>query len=370
MPNVKTLLIDTDLDRIPEELTLKVTIPSDLAKLPTNQIQRSVRTVLGTHELPIVRKTKIGLIYSCDRHEANGRWNPLATKILKEFNFDEICGTIEPCYGRCLVMGDFSREVVDYVDKKTQEVHTKSKLVQHPIRKSVNELYMELTDYKIKPGRSGYKWTAGPTKCKTALAYFQSWFSREHKARLAAEQPDSKARMPYVTQQARETWRNMSEQQKAPFYQQHQEDRARYEREFAEFRRRHPVAPRPIRLAHNFYAIEAKKTNGPKWTTLSPAQQKRWRAMEDKDRQRYLEEIEVYREYCERSGKDFDYEISKGRKRPINLEQLRGRKAAVKAKPKPKKKAKKAKAKPKKKKKEAKALFRCATIPNGARRPQ
>jgi hypothetical protein len=161
------------------------------------------------------------------------------------------------------------------------------------------------------------KAAAGPKRPRRATDFYTSHYQRT--AREALKAAGEKADFVTLNKEARSKWNNeLTAEGRAPFEKMAAEDKARYERELAEFHLVHPPDKKPPvrpRSAYNMYCRANPKTSGDGWKAASDEDRKRFADMALQDKERYQSELAEFRAWCEANGKDYEYQVARKRRK-------------------------------------------------------
>ena len=85
------------------------------------------------------------------------------------------------------------------------------------------------------------------------------------------------------------------------------EDKARYDREMAEYLKTHPVRPQNGRNAYYFFnKANPDKAKRPNWQDMKDEDKKPFEEQAALDKVRFEADVEVYKKYCQDKGFNFD----------------------------------------------------------------
>jgi hypothetical protein len=118
---------------------------------------------------------------------------------------------------------------------------------------------------------------------------------------------------------AHAAWNKLTAEEKAPYLTDEANDKARFEQERLAWIVTHPPKPSRARTAvHYYHKDRPEKTDRIEFQSLSEEVRKQYEQKAAEDKKRYETEVNTYRDYCERSGKNFDDEM-KPKKRSASV---------------------------------------------------
>lgn len=242
--------------------------------------------------------------------------NPLATHLRKQSSGSHLPDAVGPIHGPTVLAGENDQGQTISLDETKRE--------------EVLALYKELTRQnppsRKAPGKPGAK------TAKRDYDYFLSEFHESRKRELEAQ--GLKYEWVTVNAEAKEAWKNLPVDQKAPFMAKAAEDKARYEREQQEYLKKNPKPPKHPRTAFSFFTQDHKDGD---WKSLNDEQKAPYNAKAKEDKARYQQDLEAFREHCDEMGKDFAALTASKKKKK---KQPQPEKAEVEEKEKEKKKSK------------------------------
>lgn len=282
MPSLNGLLLP--VSGFPVEVRVKV---------PKSNPTDVIKTIIGTKSDPVTTTCKIGLMFSSGGSDMNA----LASSIYSEFS-----GRTSETYGPCFMVGEDEKGGMSDLPKESVE--------------KVALLYQNLTGSK-PPGlslRKPKKEQQGPKKAKKAGEFFKKQFYEARGTEL--KQQNLKFNVAEESKNASEAWKKLSPEEKAPYLASEAEDKARFDREMAEWVIKNPPKPSRPRTAIYYYnQAHPEKDNRPEFSSLADEEKKVFEAKAEEDKKRYEVQLDKFREHCEETGKDFDEEM-KPKKRP------------------------------------------------------
>ena len=258
-----------------------------------NALNDALRNVLGCDASLSATNCDLGVLYAT---ESNGQpRNVLATQIRSKFS-RKMPESLSITNGRCFLLGEDDKGVTSSLTKETVQ--------------TVFDLYVTLTGHSV-PGRKGKK-RSGPLRARRDIDYFSKVFQKSRRAELSAQ--NIVPLFASIQEEAREAWKNMSAEEKAPYLAQAAEDKVRYEREHADFKKKNPPRPKNPRTAYNLFCQDHpdKKAD---WKTQTEDQKAHYEAKAVQDKVRYEADLDVFRAHCEETGKDFAALISRKKKK-------------------------------------------------------
>lgn len=262
-------------------------------KLPRNNQTEVIKTVIGTQSDPVAAQCDIGVMFSSGGSDLN----PLATSI-----YAECSGKASETFGPCFIVGE-------------DEQGRMATLPKEAVQKVVL-LYQHLTGNK-PPGlslRKPKKEQQGPKKARKAADFFRKQFY----AQRVTELRDQKLKFDMASEAHNATvaWNQLTAEGKASYLAEEAADKARHDREMAEWIIKNPPKPSRPRTATYFYnQAHPDKENRPEFGTLAEEEKQVFEAKAQHDKQRYDEQLTKFQLHCESTGKNFAEEM-KPKKRP------------------------------------------------------
>lgn len=262
-------------------------------KLPKNNPMDVIKAVVGSRSDPVATTCKIGLLFSSGGSDLN----PLASSI-----FSELAGRASETHGQCFMVGEDEKGGMSNLSKEAVEL--------------VAMLYQNLTGNK-PPGlslRKPKKEQQGPKKAKKAAEFFKKKFF----AARSTELRDQSIKFDIATEgrNATAAWNKLTTEEKASYMSDEAADKARYDREMAEWVIKNPPKPSRPRTATYYYnQAHPDKDNRPEYSSLADEEKKIFEVKAEEDKKRYEVQLNKFKEYCEANGKNFDEEM-KPKKRP------------------------------------------------------
>jgi len=286
MPKLQGLLLTPDTNTPPLEIGLKVS---------KNNVTDVIQQLLGGSNLN-TSNCDLGVLYSVSDDVDKTR-NVLATQIRTKFS-RKMPQALTVTNGRCFLVGEGEKETLVSVDKDSVS--------------TVMKLYEQLTGHAISGRKKHVR--VGPPRAKREYDYFAKVFQKSRRAELSAQ--NIVPVFADIAKEAREAWKNMSNEDKAPYLAQAAEDKVRFEREKAEFVKKNPPRPKNPRNAYNMYcrAFPDKETRVD-WKSLTTEQKASYENLAKEDKVRYEEELKVFASHCEETGKDFNALVSRKKRK-------------------------------------------------------
>lgn len=320
MPKLQGLLLTPDTTLPPVEIGMKVS---------KNNVTRVIQQLLGTNRLN-TDNCDLGVLYSTSDNAEKTR-NVLATQIRMKHSKTPTESTLTN--GRCFLVGEDEHASLVSIHKDSVS--------------RVMSIYEELTGHSVSLRKK--KVLAGPHRAKRDYDYFAKAFQSSRRAELAAQ--NIQPVFAEIAKEAREAWKTMSNEEKAPYLAKAAEDKVRFEREKADHLKKNPPRPKNPRNAYNMYcrAFPDKETRVD-WKSLTPEQKLTYENSAKEDKLRYEEELKVFADHCAQTGKDFNALVSR-KKRKAPEKEDGGEAAAAEVQPKKKRRVETAQKQQKAKKK-------------------
>lgn len=262
-------------------------------KLPKNNPMDVIKAVVGSRSNPVATTFKQILMFSSGGSDLN----PLATSIYSEFS-----GGTSETHGQCFMVGEDEKGGMSNLSKEAVE--------------QVALLYQNMTGSKPTglSLRKPKKEHQGPKKAKKAAEFFK----KKYFATRSTELRDQSIKFDMATESrnATEAWKKLSQEEKSSYLSDEAADKARYDREMAEWVIKNPPKPSRPRTATYYYnQAHPEKDNRPEYSSLADEEKKIFETKAEEDKKRYDVQLDKFREFCAASGKDFDEEM-KPKKRP------------------------------------------------------
>jgi hypothetical protein len=264
-------------------------------KVGRNNLPEVIQQVLGCQKVPVVSNCQLGVLYSSGDSEVSQQpRNELATQLCSKYS-RKMPDTLTLTHGRCFLVGE---------DEKGATTHINKQALQ-----TVLDLYKELTGHTVS-GSKTVKTRVGPKRPKRDYDYFSGVFSKSRRAELAAQ--NIVPVFADITREARDAWKTMSSEEKAPYMAKAAEDRIRYEKEKNEYNQKNPPRPKNPRNAYNVFCQEyPDKATRPDWKTWDAQLKVPFEAKAAEDKLRYEKELDVFRQHCVATGKDYEALIAR-----------------------------------------------------------
>lgn len=146
----------------------------------------------------------------------------------------------------------------------------------------------------------------GPKKAKTAWTMYQAAMM---KSMLKTEKPDGTIyKFGDVSKFISSSWKEMSDEAKQEYIDQAAPDRERYRLEKMEWDSKNREPPKRVRSAYQMFLSSNPKSKG--WKTMTETDKQKYVDEAKQDTQRFNDELDTYRTWCDEQGKDFDTLVS------------------------------------------------------------
>ena len=152
----------------------------------------------------------------------------------------------------------------------------------------------------------------GPRQPKRSFWYFIGSYHSIRRKEMVKN--GEKPSFTQLVKDSRMVWSQMTDTDKAEYEELARIDRMRYEAEYAVYRRLNPLPPtRPIN-AYKFY-LRTPGTNPTPWRQLCATEKRPYMELAAEDQERYVKELQSFREWCHTNGIDYDERMSRTTKR-------------------------------------------------------
>lgn len=261
-------------------------------KVGRSNLPEVIQQVLGCQKVPVVSNCQLGVLYSSGDSESSQQQQPrnnLATQLRTKYS-RKMPDHLTLTHGPCFLVGEDEKGVTTHVSKESLQ--------------TVLDLYKELTGHTVSGGKST-KTREGPKRPKRDYDYFAGVFQQSRRAELKAQ--NIVPVFADITREARDAWKTMSSEEKAPYLAKAADDRVRYEKEKTEYSQKNPPRPKNPRNPYNIFCQEyPDKTTRPDWKTWDAQLKVPFEAKAAEDKLRYEKELDVFRQHCVATGKDYD----------------------------------------------------------------
>lgn len=158
---------------------------------------------------------------------------------------------------------------------ETSAVRRATRMLQYAVKES---------DSKLKKFKQKL---SVPKKAKRPIDFFQSEY---HKSQKGSDKPFYE-----ISKDARQAWKTMNAADKKKYEEMGEAEIARYDKEMADWRKKHRSPPKKARQTYSLYVQHMKKQDKvPVWKSLSEKEREVYRDMAAKDKQRYQNELISY----------------------------------------------------------------------------
>lgn len=294
---ISGILVPTDASL----LLVKVSIPYK------NGSQATVQALLETTDPVCLRSGKNGILFcSTGQGPVNERATLLASK------FTSRPGDIS---GPCFIVEEDKDGNMTTLKNPLDEVirHCRELGIKHP------------------SGVSKPKSVQTIKRPRTAEHFFKTQFEKDRREQLLKQQ------LPFnlmeEKQNAKQAWLALTPDAKSQYMQMESEDKARYENEKTAYELQHPPRPKKANSAVYYFnkdhprpkkakktkdgndekdekdEKEEKESKRPEFSSLTDEDKKRYQDLAEQDKTRYEMEVSRFKEYCARTGKNFDDEM-------------------------------------------------------------
>ena len=255
-----------------------------------SQIPDATQRLLQSSEQPLVNSCNIGVLISASSStDEKSVRNELATTLRRSFSTKLPEGW--EIRGLCILLGE---------DEKGNTVSVSPDSVKH-----VSDLYHQQTGKNMPIRKTKRQTTDAPNKAKRDFDYFNKSFQEVRRAELKSK--GLVQQLGAIVAEARSAWLAMNQEEQAPFKAKAAEDKARYDREMAEYLKTHPVRPQNGRNAYYFFnKANPDKAKRPNWQDMKDEDKKPFEEQAALDKVRFEADVEVYKKYCQDKGFNFD----------------------------------------------------------------
>lgn len=155
---------------------------------------------------------------------------------------------------------------------------------------------------------------APPRRVRRPIDIYAAEFQKDRRLLLQAQ--GQKVVFEELIRLTHESWKAVTPEEKKSYEDQSAADKERYDREMIEYNRKNPKPPKKARPAHAFYALHTKEypeTEHALWNKVPEDAKSVFRQKALDDVQRYEQELETYKEFCERNHIEFNIESKVGK---------------------------------------------------------
>ncbi len=288
MPFVSALFVS------PHTVPLLVAI-----KVTPDNIDEVGKSLVGANVALATTKLSFGTLLSAN--DLDFPINPVTKALVKQLSVDHN-NAYDP-RGRCLILG--------LVDEKGAFQNVDKTIIEASFR-----VYQELTGKAVN-GRNTRK-HLGPNRSKRDYDFFSHDFQCAVRADLKAK--GEAADFVTISHQTRLAWHALPAEEKLKYENLARDDKLRYKTQMAAYRLTNPIKPKHPRNAYNLYcqAFPDKKTRQD-WKVLSEETKAPYNQQAQADKVRFEQQAAFFKKHCEETGKDFE-EMMRRKPRKIVIE--------------------------------------------------